>query len=376
MKPARGAAVAWIVLLLGGPTRTPAQVPAEEVWWWEVMGPEGAHGPGPWLDDSELAPGDAEHGYDPGGHGWNEPNGGGVERGPYAPRGWGPGAPGGWRRPYRGLGGEGAWGWTRCGNGPPRGADGGRGCGPLGGGWGEGGWGRGQGWGPGRRPGPGGGFDEHHALDAHELEHLLGFRTLERLHRHAHAFGAFGLPRGRWVDLGPRGVVVQVRVGRLPLAELGDVDRDGRIDWARVNDGRGPGFAAGPARGPYPAEEPLRRRGSLFEPVLALRHAQAQEGGVRYGFSVPNWTSYAPELFRPAPDLPPCGLNRMSSRTWVDVFDGSGRRLYGFCALPTPQGLDGIWAFVPDGDPASQAYVILTDRLTGESVASNLVALR
>ena len=210
-------------------------------------------------------------------------------------------------------------------------------------------------------------------LGLRDLEHLLGGRTMARLYKHSLFLGAEGLPHGRLLDLGPRGIVLQVGVGGLPVAELADWDRDRRIDRVRVNVGRLPAPGYG---NPYPVAGPAPSQGYLLGPELALRHAQVESGGIHYAFSVPNWEAFAPDLFRPAPDLPACGLNRMSSRTWVDVLDGSGRRLYGFCALESPQGLDGIWTFVPDGDPASEVYLVLTDRLTGESVTSNLVALR
>src|SRR5687767_15440503 len=48
---------------------------------------------------------------------------------------------------------------------------------------------------------------------------------------------------------------------------------------------------------------------------------------IRYKYDVFNFDEYPEELFSPAPTLPPCGANTKSSRTWVDVFDQSGKRL-------------------------------------------------
>ncbi len=79
---------------------------------------------------------------------------------------------------------------------------------------------------------------------------------------------------------------------------------------------------------------------ALPNPVLYLTGTQPfQQGGkqfIRYQFDVLNKDSYPAEMFAAAPALPPCGANTKSSRTWVDIYDQSGKRLYGFCALAKP----------------------------------------
>src|ERR1700737_987294 len=70
-----------------------------------------------------------------------------------------------------------------------------------------------------------------------------------------------------------------------------------------------------------------------------------QQGGkqfVRYKYDVFNKNQYPAEMFAAAPNLPPCGANTKSSRTWVDFFDSRGKRLYGFCALLKPSDLNKI----------------------------------
>ena len=86
----------------------------------------------------------------------------------------------------------------------------------------------------------------------------------------------------------------------------------------------------------------------------------------RYNLTVVNRAMYPAALFAPAPQLPPCGLNKNSSRTWVDIMNRKGpTRLYGFCSLHSPADLAGLWFAVPQGQPHAQyVYIVMTDRLT------------
>jgi hypothetical protein len=100
---------------------------------------------------------------------------------------------------------------------------------------------------------------------------------------------------------------------------------------------------------------------------------QGNKEFVRYVFDVDNKGAYPVDLFAAAPGLPPCGKNTNSSRTWVDIFDQSGKRLYGFCALGKPASLDGIWfALEVDTVPPSYVYIELNDRQTNTKYKSNL----
>jgi hypothetical protein len=96
---------------------------------------------------------------------------------------------------------------------------------------------------------------------------------------------------------------------------------------------------------------------------------------VRYKLGVTNWAAYPPEMFAPAPTLPPCGLNTNSSRTWVDIYDASNNsRMYGFCGLGTPSDLNLIWFAKPVGVfPPSQVYIRVIDRATNTTYQSNNV---
>lgn len=97
----------------------------------------------------------------------------------------------------------------------------------------------------------------------------------------------------------------------------------------------------------------------------------------RYKLSVENLIEYPSELFNPAPELPPCGLNNNSSRTWVHIYNAiNNQYIYGFCALPSPQSLDSIWFAVEQGQiPPQLVYVSLIDRETNRSYRSNRVQI-
>ena len=112
-------------------------------------------------------------------------------------------------------------------------------------------------------------------------------------------------------------------------------------------------------------------------PVLYLTGSESYSAGgknwVRHKYAVLNAEAYPAALFAPAPSLPPCGSNANSSRAWVDFFDSTGKRLYGFCALGSPAGLNSIWFATEEGTVApSWVYVVITDRQTNTSYRSNL----
>ena len=116
---------------------------------------------------------------------------------------------------------------------------------------------------------------------------------------------------------------------------------------------------------------------ALPNPVLYLKLLEYfQTGGkdyVRYRFGVANSAEYPADMFAAAPSLPPCGQNTKSSRTWVDFYNQSGKRLYGFCAFSKPDDLNSIWfALEETVVPPSYVYIELNDRATNTKYKSNL----
>jgi hypothetical protein len=115
----------------------------------------------------------------------------------------------------------------------------------------------------------------------------------------------------------------------------------------------------------------------LPNPVLYLTKLEYfQSGGknyVRYLFGVDNFAAYPNDMFAAAPGLPPCGQNTKSARTWVDIYDQQGKRLYGFCALSKPADLNGIWFALEESVvPPSYVYIELNDRANNTKYKSNL----
>ena len=93
----------------------------------------------------------------------------------------------------------------------------------------------------------------------------------------------------------------------------------------------------------------------------------------RYHYDVLNKEVYPANMFAAAPGLPPCGANTNASRSWVDIFDQRGKRLKGFCALNSPDKLDGLWfAIEVDEIPPSWIYIEINDRQTNTKYKSNL----
>ncbi len=93
----------------------------------------------------------------------------------------------------------------------------------------------------------------------------------------------------------------------------------------------------------------------------------------RYRYDVANKESFPASLFAAAPKLPPCGTNTNATRTWVDLYDQSGKRLNGFCALGSSQDLSSLW-FALDVNvvPPSWIYIEFNDRQTNTKYKSNL----
>lgn len=118
-------------------------------------------------------------------------------------------------------------------------------------------------------------------------------------------------------------------------------------------------------------------RAVIPNPILYLTGTEFYTVGgqdfIRYRYDVLNRAAYPAAMFAAAPALPPCGNNHNAARAWVDFFDAAGHRLYGFCALGSPNDLSQIWFSVPDGQvPPSYIYIEINDRQTNTKYRSNL----
>lgn len=119
---------------------------------------------------------------------------------------------------------------------------------------------------------------------------------------------------------------------------------------------------------------------TLVRPRLSLVGAKAVEirskKFTRYSLSVTNVDEFSPLLFKPAPDLPPCGNNTKASRTWVEISDQRGKRIYGYCALSKPSSLAKLSFHIREGStPPESVRISLNDRRTRTVRHSNLVGL-
>ena len=121
---------------------------------------------------------------------------------------------------------------------------------------------------------------------------------------------------------------------------------------------------------------------TLPNPVLTLVDSEKYDvrGNTftKFNLSVQNAHQYPEELFVPSPDLPPCGKNENSARTWVHIYSSETKnRLYGFCALSSPSGLDKLWFAIPvDNAPPQSVYIELEDRKEEKTYTSNSVEIR
>jgi hypothetical protein len=116
---------------------------------------------------------------------------------------------------------------------------------------------------------------------------------------------------------------------------------------------------------------------SIPNPILYMTSMEYYTTGgrnwVRHRYDVFNKDQYPAAMFAASPGLPPCGNNTNSSRSWVDFFDSRGNRIYGFCALGSPNDLGSIWFASEEGViPPSYVYIEITDRQTNIKYRSNL----
>jgi hypothetical protein len=117
---------------------------------------------------------------------------------------------------------------------------------------------------------------------------------------------------------------------------------------------------------------------ALAQPIPVLKYIDQFPDGVliHVNIVVANSAAYPPAMFAPAANLPPCGNNANSSRTWVDIFNGAtGGRIYGFCALGRPADLQRLWFATLSAQKPRLVFIVMTDRLTHHTYKSNRIAI-
>ncbi len=93
-----------------------------------------------------------------------------------------------------------------------------------------------------------------------------------------------------------------------------------------------------------------------------------------YEIEVVNRYAFPDELFTASPSLPPCGKNPNASRTWVNIYNKKGKRLYGFCAITANSELSSMKFMIPESVTQPKViFIDLVDRLKGKVLRSNKV---
>lgn len=115
----------------------------------------------------------------------------------------------------------------------------------------------------------------------------------------------------------------------------------------------------------------------LPTPRVAFLNKVNEPGFVRYWFTVTNRGVFNNVFFTPSPNLPPCGLNNSSARTWLRIYNANGGAyIYGYCALPNNAAMGKLWFAVPTANPQPKAfYITLEDRLCHVTKKSNNAAI-
>ena len=117
----------------------------------------------------------------------------------------------------------------------------------------------------------------------------------------------------------------------------------------------------------------------LPDPILAIVDWEYIEVGgqkfTNYSLNVLNKYQYPDELFEPAPDLPPCGTQTDSPRTWIYLYDKYVGPFYGYCNIDSADELDTMVAAIAWGEHVPElVYIALNDRKCGITYESNAVS--
>jgi hypothetical protein len=94
----------------------------------------------------------------------------------------------------------------------------------------------------------------------------------------------------------------------------------------------------------------------------------------RFTIEITNSSEFSDELFAASPDLPPCGKNGNSSRTWINIYGDGGKRIYGWCGISSNAELSLLkFNVFADTTQPTKFFVDFVDRRKGKIVESNRV---
>jgi hypothetical protein len=120
-------------------------------------------------------------------------------------------------------------------------------------------------------------------------------------------------------------------------------------------------------------------KSGALKPELALMGAVTETiGGKQFSvtkLTIVNWEKFSPRFFKAAPELPPCGKNKNSARSWLTIHrQDNGEQIYGYCAMKSPADLKDFSYATPEGEtPPLEVFVLLTDRATKTVYQSNCI---
>ena len=96
-----------------------------------------------------------------------------------------------------------------------------------------------------------------------------------------------------------------------------------------------------------------------------------------YEVEVANRDKFDNDLFVPSPALPACGQNANASRTWLNIYDGDGIRLQGWCAINASGELAALKFNIPSADPQPRSlFIEFIDRFNRRIRRSKTVRIK
>ncbi len=96
-----------------------------------------------------------------------------------------------------------------------------------------------------------------------------------------------------------------------------------------------------------------------------------------YEVEIVNRADYSNQLFQESPALPPCGKNPNAARTWVNIYNERGGRVYGWCAIKENGELASLRFNIAEAAPQpKKLFIDLVDRFEGRVLRSNKVDVR